>query len=115
MERINEAQKEKTQARCPAKNPAWVRMQKPKSVNHSTILDDDKARYLRGIELYQSGLVEIGKDGLFYCNGYRVSPDNRISCECKDFQFRSRPCKHLYAVWQFQKNGFPRDSLLWFN
>jgi|GEM_PF-3306525 len=78
-------------------------------------LDGDKARYLKGIQLYQSGAVEIGPDGMFYCNGYRVNPDNRISCECKDFQLRGRPCKHLYAVWQFQKHGIPRDSLLWFN
>jgi uncharacterized Zn finger protein len=80
-----------------------------------TTLDADKARYLKGIQLYQSGAVLIGQDGMFYCNGYRVSPDGKLSCDCKDFQLRGRPCKHIYAVWQFQKNGVPKDPLLWFN
>ena len=102
----------KTQAKAPARTLTWANKN---GQYNSTTLDADKARYLKGIQLYQSGAVEIGPDGMFYCNGYRVNPDNRISCECKDFQLRGRPCKHLYAVWQFQKHGIPRDSLLWFN
>ncbi|GIW47442.1 MAG: hypothetical protein KatS3mg078_1319 [Deltaproteobacteria bacterium] len=41
-------------------------------------LDADRERYLRGIELYRSGKVEIGPDGMFYVNGYRVSPDEQL-------------------------------------
>lgn len=81
---------------------------------NSTTLAGDKARFLKGVQLYQSGAVEIGPDGFFYVNGYRVNPDGHFSCECPDFRYRQRPCKHLFATWQFQKHGPIRDSLIWF-
>lgn len=65
-------------------------------------LEEGKARWERGQELYKAGAVKIGADGYFHVNGFKVDTDT-IRCECKDFTFRKKACKHIYASIAYQK------------
>ena len=76
---------------------------KSNSNNSNKELEQSKARYLRGIELYKEGKVSITKDGLYKVNGYLVDLSTPIECECPDFTNRHNACKHIYAAKMFDK------------
>src|SRR5919108_53874 len=69
--------------------------------NSNKELQQSKARYLRGIELYKEGKVSITSNGLYKVNGYRVDLSTPIECECPDFTNRHQACKHIYAAKMF--------------
>lgn len=72
-------------------------------------LEKDKARWEKGQELYKAGAVRIGENGYFQVNGYNCDPDH-ISCDCPDFQFRKKPCKHIYASQAYRKARFNANT-----
>jgi hypothetical protein len=76
-------------------------------INNSTNSNPQKQRWIRGQELYKSGAVTIGKDGFFHVAGYRVD-EQKVQCECPDYQSRKQPCKHFYSVKAYMKNGKPK-------
>jgi hypothetical protein len=77
---------------------------------NNTTLTQSKARYECGVELYKSGAVGIGKDGLFRVNGYTVDVQ-KVKCERPDYQAHRQPCKHFYASSLFSRYGKPRPVL----
>jgi hypothetical protein len=79
-----------------------------RTFNNSTNSNPQKQRWSRGQELYKSGAVTIGKDGYFHVSGYRVD-EQKVTCECPDYQERKHPCKHFYAVKAYMKHGKPNQ------
>ena len=67
-------------------------------------LEQSKARYLKGIELYKEGKVSITSSGLYKVNGYLVDLRTPIECECPDFTNRHEACKHIFAAKQYDKH-----------
>ncbi|MGE5446222.1 MAG: hypothetical protein ACM3SR_16775 [Ignavibacteriales bacterium] len=55
------------------------------------------------MELYKSGRVSIGSDGLFRVSGFQVDTE-KMQCECPDYKTRKQTCKHLFAAMLFVKN-----------
>lgn len=95
--------------------------------NHETIgnynvtnnLKSSRGRYDKGMELYESGRVSIGPNGLFKVSGFEVDTEG-MQCDCPDHRTRKQTCKHLFAAMLFVKNrgkqtiqhlnGFDYDS-----
>jgi hypothetical protein len=69
-------------------------------------LNESRARYEKGLELYKQGKVSIDTSGygLFRVNEYLVDTQ-KVKCGCPDFMNRKKPCKHFYAASIFQRNG----------
>jgi hypothetical protein len=66
-------------------------------------LKASRSRYDKGMELYKSGRVSIGSNGLFKVSGFEVDTE-KMQCECPDYRTRKQTCKHIYACLLFAKN-----------
>ncbi|MGE5444548.1 MAG: hypothetical protein ACM3SR_08095 [Ignavibacteriales bacterium] len=78
---------------------------KPSSCNsNNTTLRESKSRHDKGMELYKSGRVSIGANGLFKVSGYYECDTEKMSCTCPDYRTRKESCKHLFAAMLFVKN-----------
>ncbi|MGE5443921.1 MAG: hypothetical protein ACM3SR_04875 [Ignavibacteriales bacterium] len=71
--------------------------------NPKNDLKSSHSRYDKGMELYKSGRVSIGSNGLFKVSGFEVDTEN-MQCECPDYRTRKETCKHLFAAMLFIKN-----------
>ena len=66
-------------------------------------LERSRSRHDKGMELYKSGKVSIGDNGLFRVSGYYEVDTEKMTCTCPDYQKRHEPCKHVFAACLYVK------------